>query len=406
MKKFITVKGKKIYIEEKDVQEETVEEEKEEEKKVEDTEEEEKEVEKKVEEVSDKIAQSIRAKLGLDNVADLNEKVGKLLDNQTTGNTKLMELLKGKDTKNIDSLTKEEKIVGFYHALVSGDREVCKALSEGTAADGGYLFPDEFRAELIRWMAETHRMRSLVRVIPMRRDVLNAPNLQSSVKVYWTAENASKTTTTAHFGTIALTARKIAAILYSSDELIEDSTEIDVVNLIIQLFGEAIAEEEDRVIIQGNGTTEPTGIITAGTIRATACVGNLSFDNIINLMYSVPQKYHGSSSFLVNRANIRELRKLKDSDGRYLWAEPVSAGMPPTIFGYPVYENTWVGDAYIFFGNWKMAYWLGDRKKMTVKISQDTTTAFTKDQTAIRVVARIGGNVVLPDAAGELNAIP
>jgi len=361
----------------------------------------------KIEEVSDKIVKSVRAKLGLENINEVSEKVDKFLSSQEKSTSKIMEILQSKDlSKNKTQLTKEEKIVGFYHALVNKDLAVCKALSEGTAADGGYLFPDEFRAELIRWMADTHRMRSLVRVVPMRRDVMNIPNLESSVKLYWTAENATKTTTTAHFGTNTLTARKVAAILYASDELIEDSTEIDVVNLIIQLFGEQLAEEEDRVIIQGNGTTEPTGIITAGTIRTVTCAGNLDFDDIIDLIYSLPQKYHSGSSFLIARENIKNLRKLKDGESRYLWADPVSAGMPATILGYPVHEIDYVGEDYIFFGNWKMCYWLGDRKSMSVKISNDTTQAFTQDMTAIRVVARIAGNVVLADAATELNTIP
>ena len=53
----------------------------------------------------------------------------------------------------------------------------------------------------------------------------------------------------------------------------------------------------------------------------------------------------------------------------------------------------------------KKSYWFGDRKKMTTKISQDTTQAFTMDQTAIRVVERIAGNVVLPQAIRCLNGI-
>ena len=361
----------------------------------------------KIEEVSEKIASSIRAKLGIENINEVSEKVDKFFDRQEKSNSKIMEILKSKDlSKNKGQLTKEEKIVGFYHALVTKDDQVCKALSEGTAADGGYLFPDEFRAELIRWMADTHRMRNLVRVIPMRKDVMNIPNLQSSVKLYWTAENATKTTTTAHFGTTVLTARKVAAILYASDELIEDSTEIDVVNLIIELFGEQLAEEEDRVIIQGNGTTEPTGILTAASLRTVTCAGNLDFDDIIDLIYALPQKYHSGSSFLVARENIKNLRKLKDGDSRYLWADPVSAGMPATILGYPVHEIDYVGEANILFGNWKMVYWLGDRKSLSVKISNDTTQAFTQDMTAIRVVARIAGNVVLADGGAHLQTIP
>jgi HK97 family phage major capsid protein len=415
-KKYIIVSGKKVYLkdgENPEVQDEDVEpneevptgEVSEEETKPEEKPEE--GIDEKVNDVSEKIANSIRAKLGIDKISDLNEKVSKLADNQTKGNSKIMEILSGKDlSTNKSKLTKEEKIVGFYHALMQGDKAVCKALSEGTAADGGYLFPDEFRAELVRWLADQNRMRGLVRVIPMRRDVLKAPSLLNTVKVYWTAENAAKTTSTAAFGEITLTARKVAAILYASDELVEDSTELDVVNLIIELFGEAIANEEDRVIVAGNGTTEPTGIITAGTLRTVVCSGNLSFDNIINLVYALPQKYHRNASFLVHRTNIKELRMLKDTNGRYLWQDPISAEGAPTLMGYPVYENNWVGEANILFGDWKMCYWLGDRKSMTVKVSNDTETAFTHDQTAIRVVSRIGGNVVLADAGAELTTIP
>ena len=210
-----------------------------------------------------------------------------------------------------------------------------------TSADGGYLFPDEFRGEIIRDISEGNYMRKEVRVVPMKRDVMKVPTLASKPLVTWTEENATKSTTTAHFGEQTLTVKKMAAVLYASDELIEDSTEVDVVKLIIGLFSEAIGEEEDRVICQGNGTTQPTGLTTArgaGTIDSIACSGNLDFDDILNLQYLLPNKYHKNAKFYVNRTNIKELRKLKDGDNRYLWAEPVSAGIPPTIFGYSVIE--------------------------------------------------------------------
>jgi HK97 family phage major capsid protein len=76
------------------------------------------------------------------------------------------------------------------------------------------------------------------------------------------------------------------------------------------------------------------------------------------------------------------------------------------MLGKAVYENDYVGEATILFGDFKRAYALGDRKKMTVKVTQDTETAFTKDQTAIRVVARIAGNVWDDRALVALISIP
>ena len=351
------------------------------------------------------IGETIRAELGIDK---LKERVDDYLAQPE--NTKLKQLLHGKDlVKDKASLTKDEKIVGFFHALVTQNDAACKALSEGTAADGGYLFPDEFLFELIRPLSEPNRMRGLVRVVPMRRDVLTAPTLATRPKVYWTAENASKSTTTATFYYATLTARKAAAILYASDELIEDATEIGVVNLIIELFAESIGEEEDRVILRGNGTTEPTGIVTAraaGTIGNVSCSGNLSFDDIINVIYGVKTKYRKGASFLIHPNNVRELRKLKDGNQRYIYLDPASPEGYPTLYGYPVHEFYDIPESELEFGNWKLCYWLGDRKQMTVKVSNDTETAFTKDQTAIRVVIRLGGNVVLGEAACGLISIP
>lgn len=353
-------------------------------------------------------AAAFKKEMGLDKKSDVNNRVNRLIDQPE--NSKLKSMLHGKDPmQEKDKLTKEEKIVAFYHALVTKNEAVVKALSEGVAADGGNLFPTEFVSELIRPLSEVPRARALVRVVPMRRNTLTVPTQATRPKVYWTAENAAKTTTTATFGQVVLTARKAAAILYSSDELIEDSTEIDVVRLIIDQFAEAIGSEEDRVILRGNGTTEPTGIVTAraaGTIAATANTGNMDFDDIIDLIYGLKAKYRAGASFLVHPNNVKELRKVKDGNSRYIWQDAVAPGQPSTIYGYPVHEFYDLPETEILFGNWKLTYWLGDRKQMTVKISQDTTQAFTQDETAIRVVFRIGGNVVLGEAAHALTSIP
>lgn len=354
------------------------------------------------------IAATIKSELGIDALKETVERTEKYIDAQE--NSRLKQLLHGKDLiRDKDQLTAEEKIVGFYHALITHNDSAVKALSEGVAADGGNLFPAEFAAELIKPLTLPTRMRSLVRVIKMSGNQLIAPSLTNRPKVYWTAENAAKTTTTANFGQVTLTAKKMAAILYSSDELLEDSSNIDVVQLIISLFADAIGIEEDRVILRGNGTTEPTGIETArnaGTIATTSAGGNLSFDTLIRLVYSLKPQYRSGATFLVNPANVMELRILKDSQGRYLWLDPSSPEGFPTVLSYRVVEHYDVPESTIYFGNWKLAYWLGDRQQMTVKVTQDETQAFTHDQTAIRVVSRIAGNVVLGEAAKAVNNIP
>jgi HK97 family phage major capsid protein len=359
------------------------------------------ETEESVDDAVEAVSAKIEKKL---NLKELREKLDNVLGGKDTEMAKKVFAM-GDVNKAVSDLTKEEKIVGFFLSLVNNDKVGLKALSEGTAADGGYLVPDEFMAELIRDLEEPTRMRSLVRVIPMKRDTLKIPKLGSKPKVYWTAENTTKTTSTADFDEKTLTAYKVAAILYASEELVEDAYDFDVVQMIIGLFSEAIAEEEDLVITAGSGTGQPTGL-TSCTIAGVTCSGNLDFDNIINLIYSLPAKYRKSAVFLAHNNNIRELRKVKDSNNRYIWLESVISGEPATILGYPIYENNNLPESSIYFGDFKRGYWLGDRRKITVKVSDIAGTAWEHDQIGIRVVERIAGNCVLEAAIRVLSSIP
>ena len=71
------------------------------------------------------------------------------------------------------------KILGFYRALLEKDVVSIKALSEGTDSEGGYLVPEEFRAEVIQELLEYSVMRNLARVFPMGTDTLDIPTLSA-----------------------------------------------------------------------------------------------------------------------------------------------------------------------------------------------------------------------------------
>ncbi len=339
-------------------------------------------------------------------VSELSKQVKKLIEQTQPADSKLLKILSGKDLyADKSELTKEEKIVGFYYALVTGNEAATKALAEGVDADGGFLFPNEFFTELVREIPNINVMRQWIRIIPMKRDTMDITNLVSGPQVFWTGENVAKSTTTARFSRLTLNARKLTAILYSSDELIEDSDIFDVVKLIIDLFAEAVADEEERVIWVGDGTTQPQGIDTAGTIATIAAV-NQDFDDIINLHFNLPRKYRRNAQFYVNDKTMSEIRKLKDSNNNYIVQNfsPTANQQDSfsTLLGKQVIISDWVPDNTIFFMNAKILYFLGDRKRMSVKISQDTTQAFVNDQTAIRIVTRIAGEVVQPLAGREL----
>uniref|UniRef100_A0A6M3MDY9 Putative capsid protein n=1 Tax=viral metagenome TaxID=1070528 RepID=A0A6M3MDY9_9ZZZZ len=104
--------------------------------------EEEDESEEEVEKAVDALAKKVEAKL---NLKELEEKINKAVKRQGPDSRNIVGRIftSGDVMKGVESLTKEEKIVGFFQGLLHNDSVVLKALAEGVAADGGYLFPDE-----------------------------------------------------------------------------------------------------------------------------------------------------------------------------------------------------------------------------------------------------------------------
>lgn len=352
--------------------------------------------EKNIEEMAKKMAEAIKSELNID------EKISSLKEEITSSQkANVMKVFVSQDTeKEVDSLTASEKSVAFAHALFTGDEASLKVLSEGTPVDGGYTVPQDFYATILEEMMVAAIMRPKVTVVPMRGPVLTLAGIKGGPEVYWTAEGAKKTTTTADFTQPTITAYKLAAIIYLTDELIDDSA-FGLVSVLTRRFAQKLAQAEDKAILAGTGTNQPTGLFVSNSVANRDCTG-ITFDNIIDLIYDLPMQYRPNAAFLINPAIVRKLRKLKDGTQNYLWQAPVSAGQPATIQGYPVIESYFAPEDQIMFGDVREAYWLGDRQRLTVKISNDTETTFTEDKTAIRVVERIGGTVVFPNAVRKL----
>ncbi len=59
---------------------------------------------------------------------------------------------------------------------------------------------------------------------------------------------------------------------------------------------------------------------------------------LVDLVYALKSGYRQNASWVMNRKTQGAIRKLKDSDGNYLWQPGLAAGQPETILGKPVLE--------------------------------------------------------------------
>jgi len=225
-------------------------------------------------------------------------------------------------------------------SLSQMDQAELRVLSKATAAAGANLVPQEFERQLIdslRWMGS---LRALATVLTTSDggEIL-VPTVTSHGTASWIGENASYTDSDEAFGNVSLKAYKAGTMIRVSEELLTDSA-FDLDAYMRREFAARIGVLEETAYVSGDGTGKPTGIVSQAGAGVTATSATaLTYDELVDLMFSVPVQYRGRASFLVSDGFVRTILKLKDLDGRPVWGAGLNAGMPDTIMGRPVYPH-------------------------------------------------------------------
>ena len=318
---------------------------------------------------------------------------------------------------DLASLTKEEKIVTFFKSLLyahtdAASAQVLRALVEGTDTLGGYMVPEELRAEIFRILPDMAVMRRIARTIPMTSDTLLLTTLAARPYAYWTSEYASKSTTSAEFGRKTLTPHDLVCLLPVSEQLLADAN-INVVQFIIELFTEAIAAAEDKAFFTGVDTTEPRGI-NQETLSSRDALGTLDFDDIIALLDLVPQRVSQSprAGFVGHRYVKRILRGIKDTTNNYIWRDGGTAPgggtesrrLPDTLYSYPFNEQNDLSQDELYFGDWS-SYIIGDRQAISVRTTTEGGDAWRRNAVEIKAVERVDGRAVLTASFAKITGI-
>ena len=120
-----------------------------------------------------------------------------------------------------------------------------------------------------------------------------------------------------------LGAYKFSTLSQLSRELISDSG-VDIISFLANQFGNSLGFAIANKIVNGTGTVEPTGFLPVagtGVTGSTGVSGAFTADNVIDLVYSLDGALRAKPTFalLANSTSIAALRKLKDSQNRYLF---------------------------------------------------------------------------------------
>lgn len=281
-------------------------------------------------------------------------------------------------------------------------------LTKGSATAGGNTVPTSFRAQLMEHMIETSAIRQTrVTVLSTNSgEDLQVPKTTAHSTASLVSEAAAISESDPTFGQVTLGAFKYALLIQTSRELLED-TGVDLTGYLAAQAGRAIGNASGAHFATGDGSAKPNGIATAATAGVTGGTGQSGVpttNELIDLLYSVIAPYRRNGEWQVSDATVAALRKLKDSDGQYIWAPGLIAGEPDTLLGHRVVVNPDIADAAlsarsVIFGD-HSKYMIRDVNGVEVARSDDY--AFANDLVTWRFVFRTDGDLI--DTTGAVKA--
>jgi HK97 family phage major capsid protein len=218
------------------------------------------------------------------------------------------------------------------------------------------------------------------------------------------------------FGQTSLGAFKYGRMLQISRELLTD-TGVDLEGYLARSIGRALGNAFGADMITGVGTTAPRGIAldagagSTGPTGTTTTFGTQStvgqgFDLLISLYHSVISPYRMSQScaWVMNDTTASLVRRIKSTDGVYVWQPSVVVGAPDSILGKPVFIDPFVASPAasaesIFFGDWS-AYFV--RYAGGIRFERSDDFAFGNDLVSFRGILR--ADAALVDLTGAVKS--
>ncbi|MDT8900268.1 phage major capsid protein [Anaeroselena agilis] len=292
----------------------------------------------------------------------------------------------------------------FWKAMKNKNSfDVQNALQVGTDSEGGYLVPDEFERTLIQALQEENLFRQLATVISTSFGDKKIPVVASKGTASWVEEEGVIPEADDAFGQVSLGAHKLATMIKISEELLNDSV-FNLDQYIAKEFARRIGDKEEEAFFIGDGSGKPTGIFNAtggaGVGVTAASATAITFDEIMDLLYSLKSPYRKNAVFVTNDATVKAIRKLKDGNGQYLWQPSVTAGEPDTLLNKPVKTSAYVPSLVaaakvIAFGDFSY-YWVADRQGRAFQRLNELFAA--TGQVGFKATQRVDGKLILAEA--------
>jgi HK97 family phage major capsid protein len=327
------------------------------------------------------------------------------------------------DTKASNGLTPdqmEHKSQFFGWMRGKGNESILRDLEKKTlqVADdtqGGFYVPADVTGRIISKLFDTSPMRQFASVANIGTGALEGPTDLGEAEGGYVGESGDRSADSGNptLGTWRIPVHELWTMPKATQNVIDDSV-YDLESWLVKKIGEKFARIENREFVLG--TTKIRGFLSYDIVTTlsgddytakkkiqyskTGVSGGFAAtpnggDILIDMQQSLKESYRAKAAWAMNRFTVGEVRKLKDSQGRYLWAPGIQVGAPNTLLNLPIAEfndmpNVAANSLSLALADWTEAYQIVDRQGIRLMRDNITTKGFVKFYTT----KRTGGDLL------------
>ncbi|SDW48557.1 phage major capsid protein [Roseicitreum antarcticum] len=285
-----------------------------------------------------------------------------------------------------------------------------KGLSTQVAAEGGYLV-DPVTADTVRGVLHASAsIRAIASVVTVEASSFDVLVDHTEVSSGWATEAGTvPEADTPQIDRISIALHELSAMPKASQRLLDDSA-FDIEGWLADRIAGKFTRAEAHAFILGDGQDKPHGFLTHPVVVnddwewgslgyiATGNSGEFATTNasdaIVDLVYALSATYRANGTFVMNSKTAGAVRKMKDADGRFLWADGLAVAEPARLMGYPVLIAEDMPDiaanaCAIAFGDFRAGYTVAERPDL--RVLRDPFSA--KPHVLFYATKRVGGDV-------------
>ena len=304
----------------------------------------------------------------------------------------------------------------FAQAVIAGRANeklmnYCKSsgMNEAVNADGGFLIPSEFSTVLLTAMNAKGVIAPKCRDFPVNNNLslpfvnntTQATSWTGGITIYKPAEGVAKTTSLPQLATCELNLHKMTGVVYSTDELLNDSP-LALETFLSTMVSTEFALTKDEDIVNGSGAGEALGLINSPCLISVSIETDQDADTIVtqNVLKMWSRMYspsRNSAIWLIAPDAMPQIAALTldvGTGGAPVFIADLKNPLGSTLLGSPIEWSPHcqtVGDkGDIILADFSQYVTLS-KAGMGMETATSIHLKFLEDETAFRFVVRFDG---------------